>query len=96
MGESNFLLGLDPDQIVRRAQGPRYFGLKKSQLAEAIKDGKIPAPFPLVEGGRATGWLGRQIIAHHHRRIAAQLELSGPQRAHEQKKAAAKAKTPPD
>ena len=65
--------------------GRKYFGLKRSQLDDQIKRGAIPRPFPLVEGGRATGWLGRQIIAHHHRRIAAQLELSGLQRAHEQK-----------
>jgi predicted DNA-binding transcriptional regulator AlpA len=75
-------LDLDPNEIVRREQGRKYFGLGRTQLDEAIKKGTVPRPFPLVEGGRKTGWLGRQVIAHHRRRITAQLELSGLERAH--------------
>jgi hypothetical protein len=63
--------GLEPDELVRWQDGPRYFGLEKSQLDEAIKDGKIPPPFPVVEGGRAKAWTGRQILEHHGRRQAA-------------------------
>jgi predicted DNA-binding transcriptional regulator AlpA len=59
---------LHPNEIVRKSQGPRYFGLKKSQLKEAIQKGLIEPPFPLVEGGRATGWTGQTIIDHQQRR----------------------------
>jgi predicted DNA-binding transcriptional regulator AlpA len=65
------LLDLDPNQIIRKSEGRKYFGFKHSQLDEKIKDGSIPAPFPLSENGRAVGWLGRQIIAHHQKRVAA-------------------------
>jgi predicted DNA-binding transcriptional regulator AlpA len=64
-------LKLDPDAIIPREEGPKYFGLKRSRLDEGIKSGVIPRPFPLTEGGRKTGWLGQQIIDHHRRRIAA-------------------------
>jgi hypothetical protein len=62
---------LHPQQIVRKSDGPKYFGLKRSQLEEAIKNHLVPAPFPLTEGGRARGWLGQQIIDHQRRLIAA-------------------------
>jgi predicted DNA-binding transcriptional regulator AlpA len=64
-------LDLDPNQIVRLSQGPKYFGYKHTQQDEKIKDGTLPPPFPLSENGRARGWLGRQIIEHHRRRLAA-------------------------
>jgi predicted DNA-binding transcriptional regulator AlpA len=89
----DLVLDLDPNEIIRRELGAKYFGLKRTQLDEQIKKGAIPKPFPLVEGGRATGWLGRQIIAHHRRRIAAQLELSGLGKAHEQRTKRSRAET---
>jgi predicted DNA-binding transcriptional regulator AlpA len=65
------LRGLDPDQLVRWTEGPKYFGLRKSQLDENIRKGLIPAPFAIVEGGRGKAWTGRQILEHHARRFAA-------------------------
>jgi predicted DNA-binding transcriptional regulator AlpA len=62
---------LHPNEIVRKSKGSKYFGLKSSQLADAIKKRKIPPPFPLTEGGRASGWTGQQIIDHQRQRIAA-------------------------
>jgi len=62
--------GLDPNGIYRKAEGPKYFGLGPSQIDEAIKSGKIPRPFPLVDGGKAQGWTGQQIIDHQAKRIA--------------------------
>ena len=60
----------DPDEVIRWREGPRYFGLKKSQLSDGINRGLIPAPFFLVEGGRAKGWTRRQIAEHHQPRQA--------------------------
>jgi predicted DNA-binding transcriptional regulator AlpA len=62
---------LHPRQIVRKADGPKYFGLKRSQLEAAIKNRLVPQPFALTEGGRARGWLGQQIIEHQRRLMAA-------------------------
>ena len=58
-------------QIVRRAEGPKYFGLSPNALDQAIKDGKVPRPFPLVDGGRALGWTVQQIVDHQRQRQAA-------------------------
>jgi hypothetical protein len=66
------LKGLEPDELVRWRDGPKYFGLQKSQLNDNIDKGLIPAPFPIVEGGRAKAWTGRQILEHHKRRQEAQ------------------------
>jgi predicted DNA-binding transcriptional regulator AlpA len=63
-------LDLDPNEIIRPKDGRKYFGYGHSQLAELIKQGEIPPPFPLSETGVAKGWTGRQIIEHHRRRIA--------------------------
>jgi predicted DNA-binding transcriptional regulator AlpA len=62
---------LEPDEVVRWTNGPKYFGLKKSQQDEAVKRGEIPQPFKLTASGRATGWTGQQIIEHHRQRMAA-------------------------
>ena len=66
MSKSDLLetAALHPNAIVRKSEGRKYFGLGPSQLAEAIKRGEIPAPFPLTESGRAQGWTGQQILDH--------------------------------
>jgi hypothetical protein len=62
--------GLDPHQIVRKSEGRKYFGFVKSTLNEKIKRGEIPPTFPLSDSGRAQGWTGEQIIAHHKARMS--------------------------
>jgi hypothetical protein len=62
---------LHPNEIVRKSRGPKYFGLKRTQLGEAIKKKLIPPPFALTEGGRAEGWTGQQIIDHQRQLMAA-------------------------
>jgi predicted DNA-binding transcriptional regulator AlpA len=62
---------LNPDHIYRLREGRRLFGYGPTQLAEKIKSGEIPPPMDLSETGRAKGWLGRVIIEHHERRLAA-------------------------
>jgi predicted DNA-binding transcriptional regulator AlpA len=62
---------LVPDQIYRKSEAGPYFGYKPTQLDEKIKTGEIPKPIPLSLSGRATGWLGQQIIDHHARLIEA-------------------------
>jgi predicted DNA-binding transcriptional regulator AlpA len=62
---------LSPNDIVRLKDGERYFGFKGTQLKVKIMSGEIPRPIPLSDSGRALGWLGRQIIDHQRKLIAA-------------------------
>jgi predicted DNA-binding transcriptional regulator AlpA len=66
-----FLGPIDPGRIYRYADGEALYGLKHSQLAEAINKGLIPRPFKLIEGGRASGWTGAQVLEHQRERQAA-------------------------
>jgi predicted DNA-binding transcriptional regulator AlpA len=56
-----------PYRIIRKHEGPKYFGLGPTALEEEIAAGHIPPPLTLSAGGRAKGWLGSQILAHHER-----------------------------
>jgi prophage regulatory protein len=51
-------------RIIRRPEVLRLTGLKKSQLDVAIKDGRFPKSFPILEGGRAQGWLESEIFGY--------------------------------
>jgi predicted DNA-binding transcriptional regulator AlpA len=73
--------GLHPRQIIRKVEGPKFFGLGASQIDQAIKDGKIPRPFPLIDGGRALGWTLQQVIDHQAKRKAAAKRLFPRKRA---------------
>jgi predicted DNA-binding transcriptional regulator AlpA len=53
---------LADDQIVRLKDGPKYFGVGKSRLAEMIRKGEVPKPIHFSE--RCVGWTGRQIHEH--------------------------------
>jgi predicted DNA-binding transcriptional regulator AlpA len=61
---------LEPNQIIRMGDGPRYFGYKSSQLDLKIKSGEVPAPIFLGDTGRARGWTGQQILDHQQRLLA--------------------------
>jgi predicted DNA-binding transcriptional regulator AlpA len=65
------LQSLHPDQVVRFAEGSRWFGYKETQLRDLIAKGAIPRPFRLSPGGRAMGWLGRQDLEFHRTGLAA-------------------------
>ena len=69
--EIDKVAGIDPDQIYRASEGPKYFGLKRTALDDAIKRGEIEPPMWLTDSGRARGWLGSVIIKHHQKRLAA-------------------------
>ncbi len=60
---------LHPNEFVRKYRGPKHFGLKDTQLEDAIKKGLIPPTQPVYPGSRAEGWTG-QVIIDHHRRMA--------------------------
>ena len=66
--DNNF--GLDPGAFYRWREGFKLFGLKHSALSEAVNTGKLPPPTEAVEGGKAKGWFGFQIIKHRRKRFA--------------------------
>jgi predicted DNA-binding transcriptional regulator AlpA len=57
--ESTVPQRLADDQVVRLKDGPKFFGVGRSKLAEMIQKGAIPKP--LRFGPRCVGWLGAQI-----------------------------------
>ena len=43
--------------VLRMKDLPKKIGFQPSTIYELIAKGKFPAPFKLVQGGRAAGWL---------------------------------------
>jgi len=50
-------------RVIRMRDLPQKVGYQPSTLYELIADGTFPAPFKLVPGGRASGWLESTIDA---------------------------------
>ena len=50
-------------RVLRMKDLPPKVGFRPSTLYELIATGKFPAPFKLIQGGRATGWLESTIDA---------------------------------
>jgi predicted DNA-binding transcriptional regulator AlpA len=61
---------LDPHAIVRKKNGPKYFGISERHLDDAIASGAVPRPLQLLPGGYACGWLGSTIIAWQRELVA--------------------------
>ena len=62
---------LEPNEVVRKRHGYKFFGFKPTALNEKIRSGEIPAPIPMSDDGRAMAWFGWQIIEHQKKRLAA-------------------------
>ena len=72
--DDNF--GLDPGAFYRWSQGFDLFGLKPTQLSEAMNTGKLPPTTQSIEGGKAKGWFGFQIIGHRRAQFDAAERLA--------------------
>lgn len=48
-------------RILRMTDLVVLLGLNQSTIYALIKEGRFPAPFKLIDGGRATGWLESEI-----------------------------------
>jgi prophage regulatory protein len=46
-------------------------GLKKTQIFEAVAQGRFPAPIRILENGRAIAWLDAEVISFIEARVAA-------------------------
>ena len=51
-------------RIVRMREVRKKVGLSQSHLYALISQGRFPAPFPIVPGGRAKGWLESTLDAY--------------------------------
>jgi hypothetical protein len=62
---------LDPYGFYRKssATARRVIGLGSTATDARIKSGELEPPVPAFEGGRATGWLGSQLIKLQNRRL---------------------------
>jgi prophage regulatory protein len=56
-------------RFIRLQELPAYVGLKRTQIAELIKNGEFPEPIKLSENGRAVAWLESELLAWQARRI---------------------------
>jgi hypothetical protein len=72
--DDNF--GLDPGAFYRWSQGFDLFGLKPTQLSEAMNTGKLPTTTQSIKGGKAKGWFGFQIIGHRRAQFDAAERLA--------------------
>jgi prophage regulatory protein len=59
------------NRLYRHKEMLQFVALKKTQLAELIREGKFPKPIQLTDGGRAIAWLESDLIAWQNGRIAA-------------------------
>ena len=55
--------------VLRMKDIPKKIGFQPSTIYELIAKGKFPAPFKLVPGGRAAGWLESTIDAWLENRL---------------------------
>ena len=53
----------DKIQIVRHAQVCQKLQISSAKLFDLVAQGIFPKPFPIVPGGRAVGWIERDVKA---------------------------------
>lgn len=52
-----------PGRIVRPNEVRDRLGVSRAKLADMVVQGKFPKPFTIIPGGRAVGWLERDVAA---------------------------------
>lgn len=67
--------------VWRKKRAAKEIGLSPSQFDDAVRKGLIPRGFPIIEGGRALGWLALTMIAHIKNRAAAALAAGAKKQA---------------
>jgi prophage regulatory protein len=56
-------------RVIREKELSLYVGLKKTQIAELIKQGQFPKPIKLSDNGRAVAWIEGELVAWQAQRI---------------------------
>lgn len=57
-------------KMYRRTELLELIGLKRTQLAAAVKSGAFPSPLKLTPGGRAVAWLESDVVEWQSSRLA--------------------------
>jgi hypothetical protein len=78
--------GIKPQWVYRKSdpETRRILGLKPTAIDDGINDGTLPPPAPLTAHGKATGWMGWQLIEVQRKRLEAAAQRhaeEAPQRA---------------
>ena len=65
--------GIKPHRVYRKSHKitREILGLGPTAIDEAIADNALPPPMPLTAHGKATGWMGWQLIEVQRKRLAA-------------------------
>jgi len=58
------------NRVLRMRDLPQKVGFRPSTIYEMVATGRFPRPFKLVSGGRASGWLERDIDAWLDERVS--------------------------
>jgi prophage regulatory protein len=61
---------MDTNRIVRRPEVLHLIGLGRTQLEAAIDRGEFPKPIKITDGGRAVGWMSREVEGFIASRVA--------------------------
>jgi predicted DNA-binding transcriptional regulator AlpA len=65
--------GIKAQRVYRKSarETREILGLGPTAIDDAIADGTLPPPWPLTAHGKATGWLGEDLIKVQRKRQAA-------------------------
>src|SRR5262249_35870663 len=69
-GEPDFHMTKMLRRLLRLPAVEDATGMKKTQIYEAIARGVFPRPVPILEGGKAVGWVEDEIVTYIDARIA--------------------------
>ena len=58
-----------PDEVRNR------LGVSRAKFADMVAKGHFPKPFTIIPGGRAVGWLGKDVDAWIVQRSSTSLEV---------------------
>jgi prophage regulatory protein len=62
-------------RIVRPTEVQNRLGVSRAKFADMVAKGQFPKPFTIIPGGRAVGWLERDVDAWIVQRSATAMEV---------------------
>ena len=62
-------------RIVRPDEVRNRLGVSRAKFADMVAKGHFPKPFTIIPGGRAVGWLGKDVDAWIVQRSSTSLEV---------------------
>lgn len=62
MSNNQYFYG-EPGRVVRADEVRDRLSVSRAKLADMVAQGQFPKPFTIIPGGRAVGWLERDVTA---------------------------------